>query len=237
MEQKDLEKALGEVTIIKKAVERAEGLETTVGLKGAALEANLLVQGGALCLGFGTLLTELFWSPPLSNTTMLMLSKTNENIRIGGLITGGMYLAILILCLYLVIIIAARKEKISPSDYINQSFVYLRNLSFIADLFVKFVIFSLIIVAQKPEWIPPLLILFTGDYLIQGRLFSLPVSTSLIGGIFCLITSLAVFYYGQITLVGPLSIFTLVAATSFVRVLMAWRKNRIRSNEVDYASN
>jgi len=58
--------------------------------------------------------------------------------------------------------------------YIVRNFIYIKNLSLISDLLMKFIALSLAILAGKPEWIAPLLAAFTGDYLLQNRFFTLP---------------------------------------------------------------
>jgi hypothetical protein len=81
--------------------------------------------------------------------------------------------------------------------------------------------------AGHPDWIPPLLLAFTGDYLVQGRLFTLPTRSAVILGAICIAIGLCQFLAGIQTLLLPLAVFTAVAAISTGRLI---RLNRTQAN-------
>ena len=83
--------------------------------------------------------------------------------------------------------------------------------------------------AGRPEWIPPLLLAFTGDYLVQGRLFTLPTRLAVLLGTLCIATGLYQFLAQIETLLMPLGIFTLVALISLGRLI------RLSRSQVDAA--
>ena len=78
--------------------------------------------------------------------------------------------------------------------------------------------------AGHPEWIPPLLLAFTGDYLVQGRLFTLPTKSAVILGVICIGTGLYQFLTDLQTLLLPLIVFTAVAMISTGRLIRLHRK-------------
>ena len=160
---------------------------------------------------------------------MLMLGAAFPDIRLVGIgLMAGILIGLVIL-LYFVIWRAARNSGEELNAYIVRNFRYARLLSYLSDLLLKFAAVALVMLAGRPEWIPPLLLAFTGDYLVQGRLFTLPTRLAVLLGTLCIATGLYQFLAQIETLLMPLGIFTLVALISLGRLI------RLSRSQVDAA--
>jgi hypothetical protein len=106
----------------------------------------------------------------------------------------------LALSVYLIVWRNAQLAGEELSAFIRRNFRYLSFATLTSDLFIKFSAVSLVILAQRPDWVAPILIACTGDWLIQGRGFMLPVKISIPLG-FCFLV---------------LSVFTLIYLEGYV---------------------
>ena len=229
-EELNVRKAIADVELIRRVLDQAEQNETpaqTTGLFGVTLPANLILQGLALGVSALLLLIELLSRGAL--TEMLMLGAAFPDIRLVGIgLMAGILIGLVVL-LYFVIWRAARNSGEELNAYIVRNFRYARLLSYLSDLLLKFAAVALVMLAGRPEWIPPLLLAFTGDYLVQGRLFTLPTRLAVLLGTLCIATGLYQFLAQIETLLMPLGIFTLVALISLGRLI------RLSRNQVDAA--
>jgi hypothetical protein len=101
----------------------------------------------------------------------------------------------------------ARREGENLSSYVERNFAYLRVLSFGSDLFLKFIATAAVILAGRGDWVAPLLMIFTGDYLLQGRVFILPLRGALVFGLGCFVLGVVQLLWLEGSLVYPLSVF------------------------------
>ena len=190
-EELNVRKAIADVELIRRVLDQAEQNETpaqTTGLFGVTLTANLILQGLALGVSALLLLIELLSRGTL--TEMPMLGAAFPDIRLVGIgLMAGILIGLVIL-LYFVIWRAARNSGEELNAYIVRNFRYARLLSYLSDLLLKFGAVALVMLAGRPEWIPPLLLAFTGDYLVQGRLFTLPTRLAVLLGTLCIATGL-----------------------------------------------
>jgi hypothetical protein len=228
-EELNVRKAIADVELIRRVLDQAEKSESpaqTVGLFGVTLTANIVLQSIAL-VGAALLLTiELVTHGAI--TDLLMLGATLPDIRLLGIgLMAGILIGLVIL-LYLVIWRAARNSREEFNAYIVRNFRYARLLSYLSDLLLKFAAVALVMLAGHPDWIPPLLLAFTGDYLVQGRLFTLPTRSAVTLGAICIAIGLCQFLAGIQTLLLPLTVFTAVAAISTGRLM---RLHRNQANE------
>ena len=229
-EELNVRKAIADVELIRRVLDQAEQNETpaqTTGLFGVTLTANLILQGLALGVSAFLLLIELLSRGTL--TEMLMLGAAFPDNRLVGIgLMAGILIGLVIL-LYFVIWRAARNSGEELNAYIVRNFRYARLLSYLSDLLLKFAAVALVMLAGRPEWIPPLLLAFTGDYLVQGRLFTLPTRLAVLLGTLCIATGLYQFLAQIETLLMALGIFTLVALISLSRLI------RLSRSQVDAA--
>jgi hypothetical protein len=224
-EELNVRKAIADVELIRRVLDQAEKSESpaqTVGLFGVTLTANIVLQSIALAGAALLLIIELVTHGAI--TDLLMLGATLPDIRLLGIgLMAGILIGLVIL-LYLVIWRAARNSREEFNAYIVRNFRYARLLSYLSDLLLKFAAVALVMLAGHPDWIPPLLLAFTGDYLVQGRLFTLPTRSAVTLGAICIAIGLCQFLAGIQTLLLPLTVFTAVAAISTGRLMRLHRK-------------
>jgi hypothetical protein len=120
---------------------------------------------------------------------------------------------LLLAILYLSVFAAARKSGKDFNTYAAKNFSYLKNMSFVSDLLVKYVVITLLILAGQPEWVSPICTLFVGDYLVQGRFFTLPLRLSLTSGILCILGAGFQAYIGSPLLTWP-ALAALIASSA-----------------------
>ena len=212
-----VQQAVNDLALIRCASDRVEGKDQPIKARRSALDANLLLQSISLFLALLILGIELATDHSLSQS--LQLSMMSKSYAVLGIIQVGITLAFFVMCLYYIVWRSARHGKQDFGDHVTHNFRYLRSISFVADLLIKFVIFSLLVLAQRPVWIPPLLALFVGDYLIQGRFFSLPIRLSLLLGLACFLIAGLHYLHGSILLTPPLLVFIAVNILSLARLI------------------
>ena len=212
-----IEKALDDLSAVRNSLERLEIRKRTG--KKPIHSSWLLLQAGALISAATVLLIDLCY---YSQTNFLLSSVSNSTVRIAGLVGMGFLLCILCIATYAVLWRSAKQAGELLNEHIARYFVQLSVLSFCSDLLIKYVTLCVIILALRPEWVAPLLFLFTADYLLQGRLFCLPVKLSIFLAGICLITGGLQAYYGSPSLTYPLIAFTAICSGS---LLLNYRKS------------
>ena len=156
-------------------------------------------------------------------TRTLMLGRQSPDLSLIGIGLMGGILVGLVILLYFVIWRAARHNGEEFNAYIVRNFRYARLLSYLSDLLMKFTAVALVLLAGRPEWVPPLLLVFTGDYLVQGRLFTLPTRTAVLLGALCIAIGLFQFVAGLESLIPPLAVFSAIASVSIGRLIRLHR--------------
>ena len=91
---------------------------------------------------------------------------------------------------------------------------------------MKFIGVALIVLANKPEWIAPLLVAYIGDYLLQQRFFTLSLKVSAVLGVVCIGIAISLFVKGVFTLVVPLSVFSLILAISISKLAIKYKQQQ-----------
>lgn len=220
-ENETVQQALRDLQSIRSSIQRFQTQKKQdTGLSSGYI--SLIIQIGLFSLSSLVLIFELLSNG--LNTRMLFLSQNDANLRIVGIVNLGLFLACLCYALYFIMIRAAKRENSSVEEYVAKHFFYLRNLALFSDLFLKFVIFSAFILAGKPQWISPLLLLFTADYLAQGRLFTFSVRSALLLALLCNALAFWLFYMEISQLSIPLAIFAGIAALSSVASLIRYKR-------------
>lgn len=216
-----MQQAVSDVAMIRKAIERAQQSEQPEKARLSALDAKILVQAISLFFALGLAIVELV-SGHFITESILQTTTTWEFVLL-GIGQVAVSLAVFVMCLYFIVWRSARHGEQEVSKFIAQNFTYLRSLSLVADLLIKFIVFSLVLIAQRADWLAPLLLVFTADYLFQGRFFNLPLAVSLAAGLGCIGLAALVFFTGNPQVVWPLLVFAAANAASLV-VLVRARK-------------
>ncbi len=219
-------KAIADIELIRRVLDQADHKTIKTGLFGVTLTANIVLQGLALTSAILLAAIELFSGGGL--TRLLMLGGQSPELRLVGIGVIASILAGLVILLYFVIWRAARHSGEEFNSYVVRNFRYARLLSYLSDLMMKFGAIALVLLAGHPEWIAPLLLAFTGDYLVQGRLFTLPTRMAVILGAICVGAGVLQFIAGLEQLLVPLIVFSVIACISTGRLI---RLRRQQSHE------
>jgi hypothetical protein len=220
-EENEVQRALQDLAHIRRAIEGVASAADSQPAK-HALPTALLLQLWAFVLCTAILIVE--WLSAGINTSMLLASRESEWLRQMGLVNIASVLVLLVFALQVLVRAGARQSEESLSDFIARNFVYLRNFSLASDLVLKFSVFALVIMARVPELTSPLLIIFTADYLFQGRLFVLPFRSAMILGVLLLGIAFLQFSAGSASVSVALLCFSLVSAFSLVRAYLLRRR-------------
>ena len=227
--QKNIQKALDDIAIIKQTLKEKKQENVDYQLNGITLSVNVIIQGGAFVFALLLLIYELISNGTMS--TVMMIEGTVAELRNFAIGFVGFTLVGLLVPLYFILWRAAKHNGEDMNAYIVRNFIYIKNLSLVSDLLMKFIALSLAILAGKPEWIAPLLAAFTGDYLLQNRFFTLPTKLSSILGIICIAIGFWLFFANIYTLYIPLLIFTTVAGISVIRLFYRYKVIQSAINE------
>jgi len=227
----EVQKALSDLALIRKILnekERNENIDTK--LSGITLSANLLIQGVALTMVLFLLGYELVSGSFMTN--IMIIEGNTPDLRTYGIGFMGFFLVGLLIPLYFILWRAAKHNGEEMNSYLVRNFKYVKNLGLVSDLLMKFITLSIVMLAGKPEWVSPLLAVFTGDYLIQNRFFTLPTKTSSVIGILCIVVGFYMFFANHISLMIPLAMFAVVTSISLSRLLMRYKQVTNRNSEV-----
>lgn len=207
---------LNELANIRRALE-SRGDESTMSQNRlTTLGANGIVMGISLLLAIVGVFTELISGH--ASSQQFIDSARFPSLQVVGLVQIFGILTVLCGALYFFVFKAAKRSNKDFSSYVARNFAYLKNLSFISDLVVKFAMISVVVLAEKPEWVAPLCMLFVGDYLIQGRLFTISLNYSMVFGAICLLAAVAMVWFGSTLLIWPFIAYAIASGLSLVQI-------------------
>jgi hypothetical protein len=219
--ERTIQQVSNDLALIRGAIERAEKSYAADSKQVINLRVIILVIAflGSAALGLNEIISNGRF------TQSLIISKDDPMYQIVGLIQLGSFLLFGAVSLYLLVFFAAKRQEESFERYLSQHFIFLKNFSFLSDLFIKFLIFSLIIASQRPEWISALLLLFIGDYLLQGRFFIFPLKVAVALSIVCIGSAVAHFIYGIASTADPLLTFAAISLLNLCYVKLYKQRN------------
>ena len=220
----DVRQAIADVALLRRVLHQIEQNRTdqeSAGLFGTTLNANMLLQGGALCIALVLAIVEIFSDNAISRA--MILGNESLDLRLAGIGIVALMLLGMITALYFVLWRAARHNGEEFGAYIARNFRYARHVSYLSDLLMKFVAVALVLLAGQSQWVAPLLMAFTGDYLLQGRLFTLPTKAAVALGVVCIGGALLQFLSHSDSLLIPLAVFSVISAFSVGRLLYLYQ--------------
>lgn len=221
----NVQQAVRNLADIRRAISRAEVDSGKSGLPPRS-DLHLMLHIVLFALAGGLLALELVHSP--TPTQVLYLSHFSWTARFIWVGSIALCVVGLVVALYVAVWRAARRSEELFEDFIARNFVYLRNLSFLSDLYMKFVLLSVVILAGRPDWVSSLLIMCIGDYLLQGRVFVLPWRLAFCLGVLCFLFGGVQLLFLQGTLWYALIAFLIVTGTSLSFIAKARREARQR---------
>lgn len=221
----DIQNAISDIAIIKQVLNRSEQDRVDSKLVGITLSANLLLQSIALMGALLLCAWELTSGGSMTET--LMNGREFDELKRYGIGFMGAILVALLIPFHFVIWRAAKHNKEDLNTYIFRNFKYLKNLSFFSDLLMKFTAIALIVLANKPEWVAPLLAAYVGDYLLRQQFFTLPIKISAALGISCLAAAAYLFITSTFDLLIPLAIFATISTISVGRLIIKYKQQEV----------
>lgn len=219
----NLNKALEDILTLKRLVDESQKEEAKSSYAEIVSE-NIGIFTHFLALAGCVSLLAFEFTSSLTVTEMLLVTKQETNLQLYGIGSLAYILFLLVGVLYFILWRAAGKVGMSFEIFVRKNFSYLKNMNLLSDLFVKFCFASSLLLAQKPEWFAAMLVLFTADYLIQGRFFYLSIKLSYLLGIACLAFAFIEFYFQMNSVVWPLLIFTGLTLLSLTQLYLSRRK-------------
>ena len=216
----DVRQAIADVALLRRVlhqIEEKRNDQESAGLFGTTLNTNMLLQGGALCMALALAIVEIFSDNVISRT--MILGNESLDLRLAGIGIVALMLLGMITALYFVLWRAARHNGEEFGAYIARNFRYARHVSYLSDLLMKFVAVALVLLAGQSQWVAPLLMAFTGDYLLQGRLFTLPTKVAVALGVACIGGALLQFLSHSDSLLIPVAVFSAISAFSVGRLI------------------
>ncbi len=189
-EQQEVQSTLCDIREMRRAIERVEKQGSGAMLSVSSLRLQRLILILMAGLVAGLTMFELVVQPSI--TDMVFVTHYSSILRYIGVITIFIFLAALAVVLYLMLWRAAQQQGESFDAYLSRHFAYLKSMSFVSDLFVKFAAVAVAILARRPDWVAPLLVICTGDYLVQGRFFVLPLRLGMVLGVVYLMLGTAI---------------------------------------------
>jgi hypothetical protein len=221
-QHESLQSAVNDLATIRRAIEKAEGQDPSIPAHRIAVDAGLIFQGLCLLVALALLAFELVSDREMTQT--MMLSVRDQELGLLGLAQVAMTGLTLVMCIYFLAWRAARHSGQTFDDYLARNFQYLKNLSLVSDLLVKFIPLSLLVLGAHSEWIAPLLSLYIADYLVQGRFFSFPTRASLVFGVVSVMAAGTQYLAHSAQLLWPLVHFSVVTAMSLFFLVGARRE-------------
>ena len=222
LEETTVQEAIRNIEQMKRAIGRVEKTKNKNRLF-APNKIGLLVQTGAVCIAAPFFIVEAING---HFTREFLYSAKSEMFREAGIASLAGFLVGLLAILYLVLWDGARKNSEALGDYVSRNFLALSFLSLLSDLFVKFVAISLVLLAAKPEWSGVLMLVFTADYLVQGRLFTLPFKLNIAAALSCVGIATYQFCTQSASLLPALAAFNFLAIASVLFTLRNMRKEQ-----------
>lgn len=215
LDRENVQQAMQDILAIRRSI-NSFSINKQNQITETSFKANQLLQTITLVLCGAMILIELVDKNLITRT--LIEKNVDRDWRILGVASIGIFLALCVANMYFIVKRAAQSANDDLPGYIKRNFNYLQNLSHVSDLGVKFVVIAALIWGQKPEWVAPALYLFTGDYLLQGRFFTLSIRASQIWGMLAFSAAFIAFYLNWPQVIGALLFFAAVNLASLVHL-------------------
>ena len=222
-EQNEVDQALTSIKEIRAIINRVQIAADPLQEK-RSLGLALVLQLMALTLGL------FFWiGEALTRASTLEFARSaiDQDFRTQGLISLAVILGLLVVGLYVIIRFEAKSSEDSINNYLKKNFPTILTLTFFSDLLVKYAAITAVILALKPTLIPPLLLIFLADYLIQGRFFVLPFKLSIAGAVVLILLALTQLCYGTSFLLWSFSAFCFLSFGS--AIYLSYKLLRIKN--------
>ena len=219
VETEDLRQAMDDLRMIRRAVELTSGESAKTSKRAVSpiIFLHVALLAAVLVLFFGEAASG-------ATTGALLASATDVQLRTLGLLNLFWLTICFAVLFYAIAWFGARAEDEDFTVYLAKNFSYLKNLSQLSDLAVKFSAIALVIVAAHPQFVAPLLTLFLGDYLFSGRLFVLPPKLAIISGAVCFCAAIAQFICRSPSAIYPLGFAAALLCVSLLQLTAKYKR-------------
>lgn len=182
----------------------------------SAYQAQLVLQGIALFFNVVMIAIEVFGNHWITRNLVSPQIGEHGNFLIA--LSIGAFLALCVSISYFTVSRAAKNVGDDLNNYIKRNFTYLKNLTHVSDLMVKFIVIGTLLHVGRANLIAPFLLIFTADYLLQGRFFSLPIRSSQILALFSFAGAGVMFILNIPEVLWPLIWFAVLTVLSIKRL-------------------
>jgi hypothetical protein len=217
------QQALSDLKVMRQAV-----LQSTnkLPLSADSIDTHLMMNIVALCItialgcwdlmGMGSLMGKM-------TDELLSLAKFPEaRPPIMGYV--GAELVALVLAAQAYISFKSKHKELVIDDGSERSFVYFKNISALSDIFVKYCVTAVLVLAGKPELVAPIFVLFVGDLALQGRLLVMPSRMAGVYGAASFVVALAVYGLGISSMMWPIAVAAGACVLSLITILRFRRR-------------
>ncbi len=208
----EVRKAIDDISLIKRILNQADEAPSKAAIK-LRMWTYVFSTLATLCI-----LVQEFLSGQ-ANRDAFLYSSLNSAFMMQGLCTVAIMLLLFCLALVFLVLISAKDEQSNYQDFIKKNFTYLKGIGFFSDLLIKFIIFAMLIIAAKGDWVGGLFLIFLADYCFQGRFFKMPFKLELIFGVISLLLAGFQFQQGSSSLLPALSLCLVLSLSSLIITL------------------
>lgn len=219
MQKPQVQPSIQDLVLVQKLLANVENNKFSAPLGSRAVRISLFFQFALFVFSI------LLMCDSNSITEVVIDAAHDTEMAMLGLGSVLVLLAMILICFYYLVWNASAENGQTLSDFIEVNFRYLKNLSLVSDLLLKFFIAGLFVLNGQGQVIPVLCVLFIADYLIQGRYFSLPLKSSLMTGIICVIAAAAAYLLKWNNFFIPLGIFAIVSLASIAYLFKTFKNS------------
>ena len=176
-----IQHAIADLNAIRNALDRAEAKQQKGSFTPGTLHRALYLT--LIAISCAVLAMEILHIFPV--TAALYATHYSWTLRYMTISGMALVLILILLVFYGLTHHVARKSGESLQEYNQRNFATISSIAFLSDLLIKFVGLSVVVLSGRGDWVAALLVIYTGDYLLQGRLFLIPVQYAIPAGIFC----------------------------------------------------
>lgn len=207
------QKALSDIQALKEAIVRSKN---KLSLTAQSIETHLVLNLVALFVSLSVIICEVLFSEISRD---LIFAGSSPETRMVGMVFVGVALGALLAIAYGYLHYRARKEKIAAKDFQEKYFSYFKHSTALSDIFVKYVMFCLLLNAGQPAWIAPLFVVYLADIIVQGRVLVLTQRQALVSGAACFAIALAMFTASVSSIMVPAVIAVAASGLSLANIV------------------
>ncbi|MEZ4813805.1 MAG: hypothetical protein R3A80_01175 [Bdellovibrionota bacterium] len=219
IDTRELQKSTDDLEFINQILQKFEVSKQRKNLE--FLKPQIIIEALALFFSGLFLFVELAGDNVI--TRDLYASINNSEIQKVGLANLGVFIALMVLLFYFAAFMSWRKSTLSFSSYLEKNFQYLKRLSLVANLSVKFFSLSLVIISGRIDFVSPMLLVFIFDELYHNRIFNMRFKEGILLGLGALLLAVYILISKESSVGWALGYFFAVSLFSFLKTFKEMR--------------